>query len=350
MCVKPVTVPVMGTARLETVEVPCRHCWACRKNRVDDLIGRCLCQAAVSDWSASLCCTYGRGHGPERTELICKEDVQRLFKRLRRAGHKFRYLVAGEYGSKKGRSHFHIILMGQGVPPVMPDVRAEKQHWDFWSEDGKPIGFVYRDDVDRATIRYVAKYLLDDPKKEKAAWLSYSKKPLMGFEFIVADAVLHAAQKVVPRDFRYVPPGGDERVRYQYYGKARSVFLAALTEAWPEWLEKPKTELMENAVLRWTKERQNERWAEIVVEDQWKEIEKTFGGRKMAREEVGLLESRFHAIEAFEAKDGKLWLDVARIISDALCEDRLRQRAWPVAANGGSLVPGVDRHSQRCSP
>lgn len=55
--------------------------------------------------------TYDDAHLPEYGQLY-KEDLQRFFKRLRKAGFKFKYVASGEYGDISRRPHFHIALFG----------------------------------------------------------------------------------------------------------------------------------------------------------------------------------------------------------------------------------------------
>lgn len=55
--------------------------------------------------------TYDDPRLPAHGQLV-KRDLQLFFKRLRKAGHKFRYVAAGEYGELKRRPHFHVALFG----------------------------------------------------------------------------------------------------------------------------------------------------------------------------------------------------------------------------------------------
>ena len=55
--------------------------------------------------------TYDDAHLPEHGQLY-KDDLQRFFKRLRKAGFKFKYVASGEYGDISRRPHFHIALFG----------------------------------------------------------------------------------------------------------------------------------------------------------------------------------------------------------------------------------------------
>lgn len=55
--------------------------------------------------------TFDDAHLPEYGQLW-KDDLQRFFKRLRKAGFKFKYVASGEYGDASRRPHFHIALFG----------------------------------------------------------------------------------------------------------------------------------------------------------------------------------------------------------------------------------------------
>ena len=61
--------------------------------------------------SCMLNLTYNDDWLPEHGQLL-KDDLQRFFKRLRKAGFKFRYVASGEYGDISRRPHFHIALFG----------------------------------------------------------------------------------------------------------------------------------------------------------------------------------------------------------------------------------------------
>ena len=61
--------------------------------------------------SCMLNLTYDDDHLPKYGQLV-KSDLQRFFKRMRKAGYKFRYVASGEYGDVSRRPHFHIALFG----------------------------------------------------------------------------------------------------------------------------------------------------------------------------------------------------------------------------------------------
>lgn len=96
MCITPTTLP-SGSV------VPCRNCWQCRKDRVDDWIGRCIAESQFSTKVYSVTLTYREGT-PNSATLVYS-DVQKFLKLLRFDQYKVRYFCAGEYGTKKGRAH-----------------------------------------------------------------------------------------------------------------------------------------------------------------------------------------------------------------------------------------------------
>lgn len=61
--------------------------------------------------SCMLNLTYDDAHLPTHGQLV-KADLQKFFKRLRKAGYKVRYVASGEYGDASKRPHFHIALFG----------------------------------------------------------------------------------------------------------------------------------------------------------------------------------------------------------------------------------------------
>lgn len=108
--------------------VPCGKCDLCMHSKQVDIINRTTLESMTWDTPPFFfTLTYDNAHLPclevgnlkypflNRGELRYK-DVQDFFKRLRigwtRKGlkHDIRYLVAGEYGHKYGRPHYHVIL------------------------------------------------------------------------------------------------------------------------------------------------------------------------------------------------------------------------------------------------
>lgn len=195
-------------------EVPCRLCWQCKLNRRNDYIGRCLCEVATSDWVYIVRLSYRDGwvepedvrnvnldaHG---SVWVTPRHAQNFFRALRDRHLKVRYFCVGEYGSLKGRAHFHAILFGCGRNPDW--VVDENIHIDEW-----PHGHVYFQRLaEQHQIAYVVKYLFKDTEL-KQKWFVLSKKPPLGSVFFAEKARYLASQGVWPSSFAYLPPGADE--------------------------------------------------------------------------------------------------------------------------------------------
>lgn len=204
--------------------VACRGCDICRQNRVNDLIGRCIAEQSTATKTVAVTLTYA-GDGPE-SAVLRYADVQKFLKLLRakRGGnYKVRYICAGEYGTKKGRAHWHLVLFFYGdAPNVSLETRF---NWKYW-----PHGFVYFQQPDYKGFKYVMKYALkqmDQDGYSKA--LSMSKKPPLGYAFLMnlADDMaekglaLHSPEYA----FAHVLAQDGRAKRYWLQGRMREKFL-----------------------------------------------------------------------------------------------------------------------------
>lgn len=206
------------------IDVPCRHCWQCRRNRVNDFTGRALAEASVSDWTATLTLTYKEGLS---AEMIFPPDAQAFIRSLRKRGHKTRYFICGEYGETKGRAHFHTVLFGKGQRPDW--TQGKRVHIPAW-----PHGFVYVDhNADFRSIRYCMKYLLKGDSIDDR-WFSMSKKPPLGSEWFARKARQAAELRVLPYTFEYQPPGAPTNQKFLMTGATRRDYLLELFEHWPQ--------------------------------------------------------------------------------------------------------------------
>ncbi|WP_143042791.1 rolling circle replication-associated protein [Paracoccus alkenifer] len=201
-------------------------------------------------------------------KILHSKHFQLFMKLLRRAGHKVRYFVVGEYGDLKGRAHFHAILFFQRLLPrvdqyplydrgISPrykdDYPAGKSQDDapFCDEIPQmrmthirewPHGHIKVDwRADERAIRYICKYLL---KGTKEYWFSLSKKPALGHEWFQEKAKLARDLAVLPSGFEYLPPGGDPTKPYLMTGATRRDYLNAITQdpadmaSASEWVQK----------------------------------------------------------------------------------------------------------------
>lgn len=243
MCVNPVPVRVEVDGRPVLLNLPCKHCWHCRKVRVDDYVGRCLAEASVSDWTACLTLTYRDSEARERDgahRILYPVHFQKFIRALRDRKTTVRYFAVGEYGGRTGRAHFHSMLFGVGLMPPWQAGLVFDKAW--------PHGGIKADlrPTERA-IRYTVKYLLKAEKEKR--WFSLSKKPALGSAFFMELARRDAALGSIARNFSYMPPGGSSGRSYLMTGATRRDYLLELcrcrgvipSEIWSgssEWLQR----------------------------------------------------------------------------------------------------------------
>lgn len=240
MCVNPSHIYVQRGPGHEKIDVSCGQCWRCRSNRVNDYVGRSLCEASTSDWVCVLTLTYRdsaeRDHDLAH-KYLQKLHFQKFIRALRDSNHKIRYLAVGEYGDLHGRAHFHTILFGRGKRLEIPHkTNAFITQW--------PHGHVSADwDMDEKAIRYTCKYL-QAPEKNRH-WFTLSKKPPLGHDWFMQKARAAGSLGVLPRSFLYMPPGGDKGRPYMVRGATKRDYIREAFRAYCEQREPDLTRLSE---------------------------------------------------------------------------------------------------------
>lgn len=253
MCINPVRIPN------QMDPVACRNCWQCHKRRINDWVGRCLAEAETADQTIAVTLTYAKDE-PNAATLVYR-DFQLFMKRLRREGHKVRYIVAGEYGTKKGRAHWHAVLFLYGEKTI--DVKYDRrQEWPVWGH-----GFVYFQKPDFEGFRYVLKYILKDQEQRSAhGHFAMSKKPLIGWPYFERLAQKHVEQKIAPQTIQYTfKEARDQKrqiIKFHMQGKLRERFFATFERKWQEayGTEPPYSEVAENTYDKIVRLQPDERW------------------------------------------------------------------------------------------
>lgn len=240
-------------------------------------VGKCLAEAWDADQVLAVTLTYGGGDHV-KAAVLHLEDVQKMLKRMRKDGYNVRYIVAGEYGSKKGRAHWHgvLFLRGKTLPVVgageerpahgvrFPRFRGDEQariNWRYWRHprSADAIGYAYFDDGrSEVALRYILKYVLKDVEQAQARnRYSFSKNPVLGASYYEFLARRYAAHGLAPANWNYQIPGArgaDGRAKSFYMqGAARRVFVEAYLEAWAELQpgrERPWSQYIEDEIDR----------------------------------------------------------------------------------------------------
>lgn len=123
------------------------------KRRTSGWSFRLVKEGDISNSALFVTLTYDTKYVPITKKgylTLCKDDVQRFFKRLRKlTNEKIKYFIVGEYGTQKMRPHYHIILFNANREMI---ARA-------WAKDGRELGSIFIGDVSEASIGYTLKYM-----------------------------------------------------------------------------------------------------------------------------------------------------------------------------------------------
>lgn len=162
-----------GRARYIDIGTPCRKCTVCLKNRSKLWTKRARYEIIHSQrtWFATLTINpywrfqFSLRSGSRNFHASHREiskEITKYFKRLRKAGLKFRYLCVTE-AHKDGYPHIHM-LMHEGATPLR---KAELQHeWQFGYSSFKLV-------KDPGAVGYVTKYLTKDSRTRVRASQHY---------------------------------------------------------------------------------------------------------------------------------------------------------------------------------
>ena len=141
--------------------VPCGKCNFCLQARRLDWSFRLKQELRVSKSARFVTLTYDDEHVPINPETglaeLSKKDVQLFIKRLRKYNSKIvarlkwptmRYYLVGEYGTRTGRPHYHLIVF---------NISVEATNWlaHIWGQGQIRVG-----QVTPASIMYTCKYHL----------------------------------------------------------------------------------------------------------------------------------------------------------------------------------------------
>lgn len=186
---------------------------------MQQLVGRCIAEGKYCAAANVVTLTYGTSNRVGNAKVptlsasvLTYSDIQKYFKRLRKAGFIFRYVVAGEYGSMKGRAHWHIIFFWQHRPdggpvkpahPEIPWIGGNGVKWwhdPFWTlHEDSAKGYSHWDHFTYESARYVTKYIMkaeDDPNAQ--CEIHWSKHPILGAKFFRKYALRHVIEELPP--------------------------------------------------------------------------------------------------------------------------------------------------------
>ncbi|AXH75413.1 MAG: replication initiator protein [Microviridae sp.] len=169
------------------ISLPCGQCIGCRLQRAHEWATRCMHEAQLHTENCFITLTYNKEK--LQTQSLVHRDYQLCMKRLRNALGRIKYAnaiaiseslyetadmglcpipqlqyyMAGEYGTKTRRPHFHACLFGINF--------ADRQYWQRTSSGSKlyisatlqniwPHGFSSIGDVNYESAAYIARYIM----------------------------------------------------------------------------------------------------------------------------------------------------------------------------------------------
>lgn len=156
--------------------VPCGKCPFCAATRRADWATRIEYEARLHVTKKFITLTYANPHltWKDGNPQLVKADLQKWFKRVRKAGHYIRYYAVGEYGSRTFRPHYHVILFGDVPDDVI------RSSW--------PLGQVHIGTVTQQSIQYTLGYIVNKNWKHIHHRLPpfslMSRKPGLGANYI----------------------------------------------------------------------------------------------------------------------------------------------------------------------
>jgi len=172
--------------RLGTVpiSVPCRGCIACRITIQAEKAIRAEHERQMYDEaghpSSFITLTYDDAnlpfHGLKKADAQAVVRKIQKWSRLENHGHKLRYLIAGEYGDKFGRAHYHLVLFGTSFrQDRVPHYKSNGRQYYTSETLTRLWGKGHADlcDLDHNRCQYAVKYALEEVKG-KAAPAHYS--------------------------------------------------------------------------------------------------------------------------------------------------------------------------------
>ena len=151
--------------------VPCGKCLGCRIDYSREWANRMCIELDDNPRAIFLTLTYNDEHLPltdSGVPTLDKRDLQLFWKRLRKSfpGVTIRYYVAGEYGPKTLRPHYHAIVYGlalddfpdlytRGCNELRQPYYSSPRMAGIWGN-----GYILMSEVSYKTCAYVARYVL----------------------------------------------------------------------------------------------------------------------------------------------------------------------------------------------
>lgn len=172
----------------QKIYVACGKCVECKIKKATEWAYRITYEARQYEDNCFLTLTYNNENLPKNNELV-KRDVQLFLKRLRKkfSEKKIRFFMCGEYGDKRGRPHYHLVLFNFKPSDLYYWTTDNKKNKLYRSPSIEKLwdkGFISIGDVNYDTAKYCAIYLQkesDYKNKKQKPYVLMSRNPGVGF-------------------------------------------------------------------------------------------------------------------------------------------------------------------------
>lgn len=215
MCLYPVTIENPRYKQFgippKNITVSCGKCSECQRARSEEWALRIMLEAKEHAENCFITLTYDNEHLPENG-LLCRRDIQLFLKSLRKAvsPKKIRVFYSGEYGSQRGRPHFHLIVFGWTPPDLVPftDNKGERFSKSAMVAKLWKRGYISVGDLTPESALYCAKYMQKyaAPDKDIRPFIGMSNRPGIAHDYVngsLLGGVMYyrGKQKPIPRYF-----------------------------------------------------------------------------------------------------------------------------------------------------
>lgn len=225
-CVSPVKIhsPV-ESHKNKYIYVPCGRCAWCRRDKRNEWCLRFEIEQRDNLYTDFITLTYDDEHVPyfiDESDGVfemraSKSDVQKFIKRLRKAGHKFKYFIVSELGPKNQRPHYHGIFFSN-------EKISDSDLQRTWGK-----GFTSSYPATPGAMRYVTKYILKGNDRDNNFMLC-SKRPSIGASYVKESNALQTYRKTDDGVYQFTMPvvGGTLCPMPRYYKKKFKQFFDEL--------------------------------------------------------------------------------------------------------------------------
>lgn len=152
---------------MRSIDLKCSKCFECCLDYSNEWAYRVYCESLCHDENCFITLTYENDNAE-----LSKRDLQLFLKRLRKKIYplKIRFFACGEYGSKRLRPHYHLILFGYVPKDLQYFYTTKKSEEIYKSEEISKLwnnGFISVGFVSIDSAKYCAKYMQKLALKDK---------------------------------------------------------------------------------------------------------------------------------------------------------------------------------------